>query len=384
MSRIAIDARLTAYRTGGIAEYSRALIRELALLDAHSRYLILHARRATESLIPDDAPNFERVTMLTPCHHRIERLALGVETARLRLDLLHSPDFIPPRRLPVLGARLNVITIHDLNFLHYPQFQTPDSLRYYSGNIRAAVAQADHILADSNATKADICALLNVAPDRITVHPLGVDPAFRPLSAESITAARQRLNLPEVYILFVGTFEPRKNLSGLLAAYAVLTVHMPDAPPLLIVGRRGWLYESLFDQARSLGVENRVIWREDITDADRVALYNGATLLTLPSFYEGFGLPPLEAMACGVPVVGGNGSSIAEVVGNAGMLVEPTDARRMAGALIATCTEDDLNNRLRQRALLRAAQYTWQRTAFETYAVFHKVYKVYDAHRSKK
>ena len=233
MPRVAIDARLTAYRAGGIAEYSRALIRELAALDGNSRYLVLHARRATESLIAAGVTNFERVTMLTPCHHPIERLALGIETARLRLDLLHSPDFIPPLRLPVFGSRHNVITIHDLNFLHYPQFQTPDSLRYYAGNIRAAVAQADHILADSNATKADICTLLNVVPEHITVHPLGVDPVFRPLPPEAIASGRLRLNLPMDYILFVGTFEPRKNLPGLLKAYSALIAPMPDAPPVI-------------------------------------------------------------------------------------------------------------------------------------------------------
>ena len=181
------------------------------------------------------------------------------------------------------------------------------------------------------------------------------------------------MNLPEVYILFVGTFEPRKNLSGLLAAYAVLIAHMPDAPQLLIVGRRGWLYESLFDQARSLGVENRVIWREDITDADRVALYNGATLLTLPSFYEGFGLPPLEAMACGVPVVVSNRSSLPEVVGDVGLYVDPDRPESIADKLYQALTDSGWRSQAKTAGIARAATFNWRQTAQITRQVYQRM-----------
>jgi len=373
MPRIAIDARLTAYRTGGIAEYSRALIRELPAIDPDSHYAILRARRATEPLTNPGALNFHQVTMITPCHHRIERLALGIETTRLRLDLLHSPDFIPPMRLPGFGARRNVITVHDLNFLHYPQFQTADSLRYYAGHIRAAVRQTDHILADSQATKADICALLDVAPERITVHMLGVDPAFKPMPADLIATERRRLKLPDSYILFVGTFEPRKNLPGLLKGYVDLIARAPDVPPLLLVGRRGWLYESIFEQVKTLGLSDRVIWREDIADADRVALYNGAALLVLPSFYEGFGLPPLEAMACGAPVVVSDRSSLPEVVGDVGLYVDPDHPGSIADKLYQALSDSGWRTQAIGAGLQRAATFTWRHTAEITRQVYQQV-----------
>ncbi|MHB8628220.1 MAG: glycosyltransferase family 4 protein [Aggregatilineales bacterium] len=373
MPRIGIDARLTAYRTGGIAEYMRALIRELALLDSESRYLILHTRRAAETLTP--ASNFCRVTTWTPCHHRLERPALGVETARLRLDLLHSPDFIPPLRLPIVGARRTVITIHDLNFLYYPQFQTPDSLRYYAGHIQTAVKQADHILADSEATKADICTLLNVPPDRITVHLLGINPDFRPLPTDEIHESRAHLQLPESYILFVGTFEPRKNLVGLLTAYAGLLARYPDAPPLLIAGKRGWLYESIFGQVKALGLTHRVIWRENIADADRVPLYNGASVLVLPSFYEGFGLPPLEAMACGIPVVVSDRSSLPEVVSNVGIYIDPDRPDSIADGLYRALTDSAWRTQAIRTGIERAATFTWRRTAEIALRVYDRVLK---------
>ena len=372
MPRIAIDARLTAYRTGGIAEYTRNVIRELTALDPESQYRILHARRATETLPQPSAANFRRVTTLTPCHHRLERLALAVECAPLRLDLLHSPDFIPPRCLPVIGAR-QVITVHDLNFLHYPQFQTAASLRYYAGNIRIAVRQADHILADSEATRADMVTRLNVPPQQITVHRLGVDPAFRPLPAVQIAEARRRLKLPDAYLLFVGTLEPRKNLPGLLTAYAALVARAPDVPPLLIAGRRGWLSETLADQGRALGLEKRLIWREDIADADRPALYNGAALLTLPSFYEGFGLPPLEAMACGVPVVVSDRSSLPEVAGTAGLYVDPDQPDSIAEGLYRALTDSDWRTQAISAGLARAATFNWRQTAQIVLQVYQDV-----------
>jgi glycosyltransferase involved in cell wall biosynthesis len=335
--------------------------------------VILHARRATDSLA--QAPNFRRVTVWTPCHHRFERPTLGLETVRLRLDLLHSPDFIPPLRMPKLDTRRTVITIHDLNFLHFPQFQTPDSLRYYEGHIRAAVKQANHILADSEATKSDICNLLNVPPEKITVHLLGVNSDFRQLMSDEIGEFRARLRLPEQFILFVGTFEPRKNLAGLLNAYAALIARYPDLPPIVIVGKRGWLYESIFDQVKSLDLSKRVIWREDVADSDRAALYNGASILVLPSFYEGFGLPPLEAMACGTPVVVSDRASLPEVVGDVGIYVDPDRDDSIADGIYRALTDSDWRKQAIRTGIERAATFTWRRTAEIAITVYDRVLK---------
>ncbi len=357
--KLGIDARLNAYREGGIAEYTRRLVETLPLLDQVNEYLVLHHTGAASSLGVDGARNFRRVNTVTPCHHRLERVAFSLEVARFGLDLLHSPDFIPPR----FGARRTVITVHDLNFLYYPQFQTADSRRYYGGQIRAAVQQANHILADSQATKNDLGNLLNVPAEKVTVHVLGVDPAFKPLPTQEVEAAKRRLGLPASYMLFVGTFEPRKNLAGLLEAYKTVLETLSDAPPLLLVGRKGWLYEPIFRRVVELNLEHHVKWIENVTSGDLPAVYNGAAVLILPSFYEGFGFPALEAMACGIPTVVSRRGSLPEVVGETGVLIDPERPETLVEGLRRALTDSDFRRRSSEAGLARAATFTWRRTA---------------------
>jgi len=357
--RIGIDARLNGYREGGISQYTRHLIDSFATLDQANEYYILHAARRITPVNLTPADNLKRVNVFTPAHHRFERFALAAEIIRLRLDVLHSPDFIPPR----FGAKFRVITVHDLAFLHYPQFQTPDSLRYYAGNIRSAVREADHILTVSQSAADDLGNLLGVPAEKITIQPEGVDPAFRPLPVDEVRAVRERLGLPSSYLLFVGTFEPRKNLPGLLNAYHALLEKLPDAPPLVLAGRRGWLYDSIFAAADALGLGNRLHWMEDITPTELPAVYNGALALVLPSFYEGFGLPPLEAMACGIPTVVSNRGSLPEVIGDTGVLVDPDSRDSICEGLYRILTDSALRERSHHSGLARAATCTWQRTA---------------------
>src|SRR5258708_3111336 len=196
--RIGIDARLNGYREGGISQYTRCLVEALAGLDQVSDYRILHAARSRIDTALASGSNFHPVPVWTPAHHRLERLTLAAETARLRLDVLHSPDFIPPR----FGARHFVITVHDLNFLHYPQFQTEGSLHYYAGNIPAAVRRAHHILAVSQSATDDLVNLRGVPPEKITIQLEGVTPEFRPLTAAEVEPIRQRYDLPTTYLLF--------------------------------------------------------------------------------------------------------------------------------------------------------------------------------------
>lgn len=362
MAHIGIDARLTYYRLGGISTYIRRLVAGLEQLEPDARFTVFHSRKARESLVT----RFRRAALWTPAHHRLERLALSAELARFRLDLLHSPDFIPPLR----GARRHVITVHDLNFLHYPQFLTAESRRYYNAQIAAAVRQADHILADSEATKADLTALLGVPAAKITVHLLGVDESFRPLPPAALEPARQRLSLPPAYLLFVGTFEPRKNVPGLLDAYRLLLADLSDAPPLVLAGSRGWLFDETFAHVERLGLAERVLWRENVPQADLPALYNLAAALALPSYYEGFGFPPLEAMACGtIPVVSSR-SSLPEVVGPVGLQVDPDDPAALAAALYRALTDTPWRADMRRAGLERAATFTWARTASSALSVY--------------
>lgn len=365
MMHIGIDARLTYYRVGGISTYIRRLVHALEQLDTENQYTVFHSRKAQDTLVS----RFRHAKLWTPAHHRIERLALSVELARFNLRLLHSPDFIPPLR----GARRHIITVHDLTFIHYPQYLTADSRRYYNHQINAAVRHADHILADSQATKDDLIALLNVPAEKITVHMLGVDESFKPLPLDQAAAQTAALELPQQYLLFVGTFEPRKNILGLLQAYHQLRAQLPEAPPLVLAGRRGWLFDETMNHIATLGLNQHVVWRENISDAQLPAVYNNALALITPSFYEGFGLPALEAMACGtVPIVSSR-ASLPEIVGDVGLQIDPNDLSTLTAALYHVLTNPAWRAAQQQAAVARAAAFTWQNTAKIVHSVYRSV-----------
>lgn len=363
MAHIGIDTRLTYYRAGGTSAYIRYLVAALEQIDHDNTYTLLHSRKTRERL----APRLRHVPLWTPAHHRLERLALSAELARWRLDVLHSPDFIPPLR----GARRHVITVHDLAFLRWPEHMTAESRRYYNARIKTAVAQADHILAVSASTRHDLMALLDVPSDKITVQYHGVDPRFRPLPRAMCEAVREQLGLPESFILFVGTLEPRKNLFGLLAAYDLLRARLPDAPALLLAGQVGWLADDILAAIRRTpGVQ----WITSINHDNLPAVLNLAALLTLPAHYEGFGLPALEAMACGTLTVVSDRSALPEVVGEVGLCVNPDDPADIAEGLYQALTAPaDWRLSQREAALARAAAFTWERSAQVARAVYEKV-----------
>ena len=258
---------------------------------------------------------------------------MGAEVARLGLDLLHTTDFIPP----AWGYRRSLITVHDLNFLYYPQFLTAHSHRYYNQQIEWAVRRADRVLADSYATRSDLVSLLGVPADKVTVVHLAADPAFRPLPEAQARQVAARYSLPPGYLLFVGTLEPRKNLPGLLEAYRQLLDGNVTSAPLVLVGGKGWLYDEIFERVQALRLAQHVHFLHDVPDTDLPALYNAASVLTTPSFYEGFGLPALEAMACGTPVVVADRASLPEIVGEAGLLVNPDPSSQTSSAGATTC-----------------------------------------------
>jgi len=355
MTHIGIDARLTYYRTGGIPTYIRRLIVALEQLDKRNRYTIFHSRKDETNI----SERFTRARLWTPAHHRIERFALSMELLPRNLDVYHSPDFIPPYR----GAKKHIITIHDLSFLHYPQYLTADSRRYYNTQIEAACHHADHILAVSEATKRDIMHFLQIAPGKITVQPHGVDQKFHPLTDAEVQKANASLHLPCDYILHVGTWEPRKNILGLLKAYRLVLDDFPDAPPLVLVGRAGWLFEETQSQIEQLNLNNYLIWRDDIADAQLPVVYNMARVLVSPSFYEGFGMPALEAMACGTVPIVSNLSSFPEVVGTVGLRIDPHDSVDIAAALKQTLTDDNWLQQQSRQAMERAALFTWEKSA---------------------
>lgn len=365
--RIGIDARITHYSRGGIRRYVIHLLEALAALDDETDYRILRSRK--DRTASSWSSNFHLVPCWTPPHHRLEPWTLSVEIARLNLDLLHSPDLIPPR----FGYDRSVITVHDLNFIYYPRFLTAESRRYYNDQIRWATERADHIIADSSATKLDLVSMLGVAPDKITVVHLAADSSFRPVPDAEARLVAERYGLEPGFLLFVGTLEPRKNIPGLLHAYRILLDQTATAEPLVLVGGKGWLYEQIFARVEALELGEHVRFLDDVPDADLPGLYNAAIVLAMPSFYEGFGLPALEAMSCGTPVVVADRASLPEVVGEAGILFDPEDPDAMAGALKRVLEEEPLRTRMRNLGLERASRFGWRRVAQDTLGVYRQV-----------
>ncbi|MCY4070309.1 MAG: glycosyltransferase family 1 protein [Chloroflexi bacterium] len=365
MAHIGIDARLTHYRIGGISRYTTGIISAMEDDPPAHKVTVFQSRKARHSL----SPRFASANLWTPPHHPLERGALSVELLRHRLDLLHSPDFIAPMR----GARRHVITVHDLSFIHYPEYMTPASRRYYNGQIQVSVMRSDHILANSFATKLEFVDILDVPPEKITVHHLGVEDVFRPLPCSLTKPVIAKLDLPESFLLFVGTVEPRKNLVGLARAYRDLKVEMPDLPKLLIAGRPGWHFEQLMRDITKVGIDDSLIFRHDISDSQLPTLYNHALALILPSHYEGFGLPALEAMACGTVPIVSKVAALPEIVGDVGILVDPQDPATISGAMQRVLVDSAWRGSQSAAGIERAKRFRWDAAAQTVLDVYRTV-----------
>lgn len=365
--RIGIDARLVYYHQAGIGQYILRLTQALAQIDREDEFILFKSRMDRTFIV--NQGNFGYQRLWTPSHHRFERLAMSLELLPYGLSVLHSPDFIPPShpRYP------SVITVHDLAFLLYPRFLTRDSARYY-GQVDLAARHSDHIIAVSESTKRDTVRLLGVPESKITVIHEAAHPLFAPVTnTETLDRIRAFYGLPPEFVLFVSTIEPRKNLPTLLRAFRRLRDNYKSQAVLAIAGNRGWLAEEVDSVLQETKLGDAVRFLGGVANEELVYLYNAARLFVLPSFYEGFGLPPLEAMACGTPVIVSRISSLPEVVGDAGMLVDPEDVEGLTVAMWRTLSDENLRREMRTKGLKRAATFSWERAARETLAVYQKV-----------
>jgi glycosyltransferase involved in cell wall biosynthesis len=362
--RVVVDARLVTYQRAGIGTYLLSLLASLRDVVGREQLLVLISRRDPD--VVRRLPDLPTRAIWTPPHHRLEQVALPLELAAIRGDVYHAPDFIPPfvRRVPA------VVTIHDLAFLKWPELLTAQSRRYY-GQVARAVRSADRVIAVSTRTRDDLVELVDAPARRIDVVYEAADARFRPADGAAVAEVRRRLGLPERYFLFVGTREPRKNLRRLLEAYALVADDL-EAPDLVIAGRVGWIDEDLEGQATILGVGARVHFTGGVADEDLPALYSGAVAFVLPSIYEGFGLPTLEAMACETPVIASTGGSLPEIVGDAGLLVDPFNVSALAAALGRIWREPGLRGEMVERGRARASQFSWRRAAEETLDVYRR------------
>jgi glycosyltransferase involved in cell wall biosynthesis len=361
---IGIDYTSALSQGGGIGRYTRELIAALAALDRDTPYVLFAAGQTRRALPPSPGSNFAwkpalpNSEWLARLWHRA-RLPLPVETWTGRVGLFHSPDFtLPPLRR---GTR-SLLTVHDLSFVRAPQTATAGLRAYLNSVVPRSVLRADLVLADSEATRQDILDLYRTPPDKVSVLYSGVDGRFQPVTDQ---AARQALRVRYAigdgpYILSLGTVQPRKNYPRLIEAFRQLDD--PDLK-LVIAGGRGWLDSPLYELVRSARLEKRVQFLGFVADEDLPALYSAAGAFAFPSLYEGFGLPVLEAMACGVPVVTSNVSSLPEVAGEAALLVDPQDVTALAEALSRALTDDKQRQLMIRRGLARVKLFTWEAAA---------------------
>lgn len=365
--RIGIDARLLHYTKAGISQYVLRLLEGLADLQPQEDIVVLRSRLDKPASLPGN--RFPTVPIWTPPHNRFEQLALRFEIGGLGLDLLHSPDFIPPLR----RRFRSVVTVHDLSFLLYPHMLTRESAHYY-GQIDEGVRSADRIIAVSESTKRDVTRLLGVPEDRVTVIHEAINRMYRRVDdSEAVARVRQRYGLPERFILHVGTIEPRKNLSNLFRAVRLLVDQHEPGIVLAVSGEWGWLYDEALQVLDELKLRDSVRFLGRAPDVDLLHLYSAAAVLAYPSYYEGFGLPPLEAMACGTPVVASDTSSMPEVIGDAGLLVPPDDYEALSVSLWRVLSDEELRATLVRRGLQRAATFSVSTMAERTLELYRSV-----------
>jgi glycosyltransferase involved in cell wall biosynthesis len=361
--RVALDLRLAFHRRGGIATYAARLLEALSEAEPASTFIEVRDRRDPSRT--DGLPNVRTLRAVTPAHFRSEPWTLPIELLRARADLFHATDFVAPLPSPTP----TVVTIHDLTFLRRPELVTPEARRYYS-RVPRSVRRARAVIAVSAATKHDVVTMLGMPEDRVHVVPLAADAVFRPVDDEGLLrAARDRFGLPGRFVLFVGTREPRKNLGALIDACTALR-DGGEPVPLVLVGEEGWLADDLERRARS---EENVVVLGPVSANDLVAIYNLATVVALPSLDEGFGLPVVESMACGTPVVCSGEGALPEVAGDAALLVDPRDVGAITAALASVMEDAALRDGMRRRGFVRSATFGWDRTARETAAVYRSV-----------
>jgi glycosyltransferase involved in cell wall biosynthesis len=362
--RIGVDYTAAIRQGAGIGRYTRELVRALAKLEPSHDYVLFAAvggQPLTDMAWP---PSFQVRSVplsdraLAILWHRLH-LPLWVELATGPVDIFHSPDFVLP---PVRRAK-TLVTVHDLSFIRYPQCADANLRAYLNKVVPRSVHRADLVLADSQSTKGDLVELFGVEFDKIEVIYPGVEERFHPIEDQALLeAVRRRYNLPPRFILGLGTLQPRKNFTRLIKAFADLRFAISDLR-LVIVGGKGWLYEEIFATVERLGLEEKVVFPGFVADEHLPALYNLADLFVFPSLYEGFGLPPLEALACGTPVITSDASSLPEVVGEAGLMVEATDVEALAEAVRRVLEDDALREGMVAKGLEQARQFTWQKAA---------------------
>jgi glycosyltransferase involved in cell wall biosynthesis len=372
---IAVNAHLLAhtrsFRRAGVSHHIEQVLRHLALIDRRNNYTV-YTTRGLDNRALGLPRNFAvHPSLLPTINPRIripwEQFLAPLLLRNSKASLYHGMLNVVPFACPVPS----VVTVHDLAFIRFPNTFRAYNRTYLDFATRLSVKRASHILTVSEYIKHEVVHLLGVPAERVTVTYNAAREHFRIPDGQVLAHFRQQKGLPERFVLYVGTLEPRKNLTTLLEAY--VTVAREQNVPLIVGGGKGWLYGPIFAQLERLGLREQVRFVGYIEEEELPLWYAAATAFAFPSIYEGFGMPPLEAMACGTPVVAAKSASLPEVVGDAGLLVEPHDSTALADAIVRLLAEPELRSELRERGLRRSQTFTWQEAAERTLEVYQRV-----------
>ena len=369
--RVAIDAiPLVAAKTG-IGHYTDALADSLARIHTDHQYTLLSPFDFAFPVREGTPPNLSKVFL--PMRSIFRHWWLVGSSALMQMspyDLFHGTNYC----IPIFAPCPTVVTVHDLSLFNQSHTHDDDNVRRGRRRIPVMMKRASLIIAPSEWTRQEILARFPIHPERIRVVAEAAREGMVPLPPEACQEVLKRHGLTQPYLLYVGTIEPRKNLPLLLRAYHALLTSTPHRPRLVIAGGKGWKYEEVFDLVDQLQLREQVQFLGYVDDEDLPALYSSTACFVYPSVYEGFGLPPLEAMACGAPVITSNATSLPEVVGEAGLMHPASEAEALTAGLARILGETGLRQHLREAGLARSAQFSWDRAARETQAIYDEVF----------
>ncbi|MFN2118527.1 MAG: glycosyltransferase family 4 protein [Candidatus Promineifilaceae bacterium] len=382
--QIGIDITSALTQGGGIGRYTRELVRALVDLDSQNSYTLFSARIPSERL-KNNQPLLDSLTSQSKITYRpaplVEhwlyrlwyrlRLPVPVQLFSGRLDLFHSPDFVLP---PISGDIPTLLTVHDLSFIHFPDTFPPVLVNYLNRVVPWSVSRAAHVLADSNSTKMDLMEQWAVPEDKITVLYSGVNQDYQPVKDPLLLDKVKKIyDLGDApYLLSVGTIQPRKNYQMLIQAFASIAGSYPHN--LFIAGGKGWLEDNMMAEAARQGIADRVRFLGFIADEHLSALYSAASLFLFPSLYEGFGLPVLEAMACGVPAVISNSSSLPEVGGEAALHLDPRQPEAWSEGMDRVLSDPGLAAAMVDAGFEQVQRFSWEKSAQELLDIYDSLF----------
>ncbi len=370
---IGIDGIPLATPKTGIGHYTFELARSLARLAPTDEFELIAPvpfELGADNGGVDLPRNLNAVyTPVNELRRRWWTIGLPLYLRQNPLTLFHGANY----NVPVWQHCPTVVTIHDLSLLLHADTHEAHLVRRARIRLPTMTRVATRIITDSESVKSEVCAHLGVEPEKITAVPLAPRCAFRPVAVARARAVRHKLGVEDDFILFVGTVEPRKNLLTLVRAFDELLRTTKLRPQLVIAGQKGWLSDELFAHVEQSAITKRILFTGYVSDADLCALYSSCRVSVYPSLYEGFGLPPLEAMACGAPVITSRIPVIMETVGEAARLIAPTDVRELTAALVQMLTDADVRRHYSAAGLQRAAEFTWERTGRMTLEVYREV-----------